>query len=64
MEDRYSYDKEGPKRCRICNGIVIERRVKGEMSLADTTPPIEIVRMCQNPLCNSNTGQMSLADVV
>lgn len=64
MEDRYSYETEGPKPCGICGGQVYERLVKGQMSLADTSPPLEVVRVCQNPRCNSNTGQMSLADVV
>lgn len=64
MEDRYSYDKEGPARCRICGGYVHERTVFGQMSLADVTPPVETKRICQNPQCNSNTGQMSIADVV
>jgi hypothetical protein len=64
MDDRHSYDTEGPSRCRICDGQVFETRVKGSMSLADRVPPIEIVRVCQNPRCNSNTGDMSVSDVV
>lgn len=64
MEDRYSYETEGPRPCGICGGKVFEELVKGEMSLADVTPPMEIKRFCQNPRCNSNTGQMSLSDVV
>jgi len=64
MEDRYSYDKEGPAPCGICGGQVFEQMVEGQMSIADRTPPIEVKRICQNPKCNSNTGDMSLADVV
>jgi hypothetical protein len=64
MDGRYSYDTEGPTRCRICGGYVIEQRVKGQMSMADRVPPIEVVRMCQNPKCNSNTGAMSISDAV
>jgi hypothetical protein len=37
---------------------------KGEMSMADATPPFEYVRVCSNPSCASNTGEMSLADAV
>jgi hypothetical protein len=50
--------------CGICGGQVRERLVKGQMSMADVTPPIEVVRVCQNPKCRSNTRDMSLADVV
>ncbi len=64
MEDRYRYNTEGPARCGICNGEVHERRFKGQMSLADVAPPIEIERICQNPRCDSNTGSMSLNDAV
>jgi len=64
MDDRYSYDSEGPQKCRICGGQVFEQRVKGEMSIADRVPPIETVRVCQNPRCISNTGDMSISDVV
>jgi len=64
MNDRYSYRLEGPTECRICGGQVFEQRVRGEMSIADDVPPIEIVRVCQNPRCNSNTGHMSISDVV
>jgi hypothetical protein len=64
VDDRYRYDKEGPARCRICGGNVYEKQVEGMMSVADRLPPIETKRVCQNPICNSNTGDMSLADVV
>jgi hypothetical protein len=64
MEDRYSYETEGPARCRICGGYVRERLVKGQKTLAELKGPIEVVRICQNPQCNSNTGNMTLADVV
>jgi len=64
MDDRCSYDSEGPARCRICGGYVIERRVRGEMTMADRVPPTEIRRVCQNPKCNSNTGDTSITDVV
>ena len=64
MDDRYSYESEGPARCRICGGLVHEKRVKGEMSMADRVPPIEIVRVCQNPRCDSNTGSTSISDAV
>jgi hypothetical protein len=64
MDDRYSYDKEGPARCGICNGTVYEISAERSMSFADRVPPVETVRRCQNPRCNSNTGQMSLGDVV
>lgn len=64
MDERYSYDSEGPTKCRICGGQVLEQPVKGAMSIADRVPPIEIVRICQNPRCNSNTGDMSISDVV
>jgi hypothetical protein len=42
-------------------GVVVR---KGEMSMADATPPIEYVRVCSNPTCASNTGEMSLGDAV
>lgn len=64
MDGRYSYDSEGPARCRICGGYVIERHVKGEMSMADPVPPIEIRRVCRNPKCSSNTGDTSITDGV
>jgi hypothetical protein len=64
MDDRYSYGSEGPANCGICGSQVIEKRVEGEMSIADLVPPIEIVRECQNPGCNSNTGFMSINDIV
>ncbi len=64
MEDRYSYGKEGPSPCGICGGIVHERLVKGQGTLADISGGIQVERFCQNPQCNSNTGQMSLADEV
>jgi len=64
MEDRYSYDNEGPAPCCICGGQVHEQLVEGQMSMADRTPPIEVKRICQNPKCNSNTGDMSINDVV
>jgi len=51
-------------RCQICGSRVFEQQVKGEMSIADRVPPVEIVRVCQNPRCNSNTGDMSINDVV
>jgi len=50
--------------CGMCGSPVRERRVNGQMTLADITPPIEIVRVCTNPNCDSNTGSMTLADVV
>ena len=64
MDGRYSYETEGPRRCGICGGIVHEETTFGQMSIADTTPPIETVRICQTPKCNSNTGRMSITDVV
>lgn len=64
MEDRYSYAKEGPRPCGICGGIVHERLVKGQQFVADSSQPLELERVCQNPRCNSNTGQMFLGDVV
>jgi len=50
--------------CGMCGSPVRERERKGQMTLADITPPIEIVRVCSNPRCGSNNGDMSLADVV
>ena len=50
--------------CGICGSSVREVKVKGQMSIADLTPPIETVRVCSNPQCLSNTGEMSFADVV
>jgi len=64
MDDRYSYDNEGPTPCGICGGQVREHMVKGTMSLADITPPMEVRRTCLNRTCDSNTGSMTLADVV
>jgi hypothetical protein len=64
MEDRYSYDKEGPRRCAICGGYVHEKLVPGQGSLAEIEGEIEVERICQNQSCNSNTGQMSISDVV
>ena len=64
MEGRYSYEKEGPARCQLCDGYVHEKATFGQMSAADVTPPIEIKRICQNPRCLSNTGETSLADMV
>ena len=55
---------EAPAPCRICGSPVYERLVKGQMSISDKTPPYDVVRECQNPKCNSNTGDMSIADVV
>lgn len=52
------------QRCRICDSPVYEKLVKGEMTLADVRPPIEVVRVCQNPRCPSNIGDMSIADEV
>jgi hypothetical protein len=63
MEDRYSYDKEGPARCRICGGYVHERLVSGEEALSGRTAPV-VERICQNPGCPSNTGDMTISDVV
>jgi len=39
MEYRYSYDKEGPAPNGICGGHVFEQMVKGQMTIADRTPP-------------------------
>lgn len=64
MKDRYSYDKEGPKPCGICGSQVHEILVKGEKTITGVRPPMEVKRVCQNPLCNSNTGDMTFGDVV
>lgn len=50
--------------CGICGGKVQENRVRGEMSIGDRTPPIEIERVCLNRECASNNGDTSLVDSV
>jgi hypothetical protein len=64
MEDRFSYDKEGPARCGICGGLVHEQLVEGRMSAADTEPPFDVQRICQNPECLSNKRDGSITDAV
>ena len=58
MSDEY----EGP--CRICGSEVSVIRVPGQMTIADRVPPIETQRRCTNVKCASNTGGMTLTDVV
>lgn len=54
----------GVEPCRICGAPVRIRHERGEMSAADASPPIVERRVCTDPQCDSNTGQMSIADVV
>lgn len=50
--------------CRMCGSPVREVKTKGEMSLADTTPPTVVKRVCTNPQCPSKMRDQSIADVV
>lgn len=50
--------------CRICGSPVYEKLVQGELSITGRRPLLDIVRACQNRRCPSNTGELSLADVV
>lgn len=63
MGEGYSYEENGPAPCRICGGKVYERLVPGPRMLSGKTE-YDVKRTCQNPQCNSNTGDMSIADVV
>jgi len=49
--------------CKTCGSPVRIEHVRGEMSAADTTPPIEEVRVCTNVDCATN-GEHSLTEVV
>lgn len=64
MSDRYSFANEGPAPCNICDSSVHEQLVEGQMSFADARPPVHVERVCNNPECPSNTGEMSFADSV
>lgn len=57
-------EHNGVAPCQMCGSPVRERRVKGDMTFGDSAPPIEVRRTCTNPQCDSNTGSMSIADVV
>lgn len=48
----------------ICGAPVREREKRVEQSLANEITTTTGVRICTNPRCPSNTGQMSLAEVV
>lgn len=64
MNDRYSFNGEGPARCGICGGQVFELTIRGVKTITDARPPMEVRRTCQNPKCPSNTGEASLTDEV
>lgn len=50
--------------CQACGAPVTIRQERGEMSVADTTPPIIPRRVCTNPDCPTNGWDKSLTDVV
>jgi hypothetical protein len=65
MEDRYSYDDEGPAPCNICGSPVREHLVQERSrGFGDRGKSYFTKRICQNPECDSNRGDMSLADSV
>jgi hypothetical protein len=57
-----SDDYEGP--CRICGGVVRVIRIPDEKSLSEVGTPVRKKRVCANPLCDSNTGQKTVDQVV
>jgi hypothetical protein len=48
----------------MCGSLVRTRQQRLPRTLADTHDETVEVRVCTNRSCASNTGQMSLADVV
>lgn len=50
--------------CQICGSAVRVRKQRTERSLGDSSDTTGNVRVCTNGSCVSNTGEMSLADVV
>ena len=50
--------------CQTCDAPVRIRRERGEMSVADTSPPVILRRVCTNRDCPTNGRDKSLADVV
>ncbi|MBN9238788.1 MAG: hypothetical protein J0J03_03855 [Leifsonia sp.] len=56
--------KEGPAPCGICGGQVREKLVQSRGRTVGGGIDYDVKRICQNPKCNSNTGDMSLTDAV
>lgn len=50
--------------CQTCGAPVRIRQERGEMSVADTSPPIIRTRVCTNLGCPTNGRDKSLTDVV
>jgi len=50
--------------CNICAGEVQTIMREGQMSIMDVEPPLVPTRVCLNPKCPSNIGEMTIADYV